>query len=122
MGFHFPSPGDLLNPGLEPVSPALAGGFFTTAPPWKRSREKIPTLKGVAVRMDHSATSPPCVYMVYGSSQSTGLPEQGVRRFPVQVRPPLQLRLLPSFLVGPFPVRVRPPLQLKLLHSFLLYL
>ena len=24
------SPGDLLDPGVEPVSPALAGGFFTT--------------------------------------------------------------------------------------------
>ena len=30
--FPFPSPGDLPNPGIEPVSltsPALAGGFFT---------------------------------------------------------------------------------------------
>ena len=26
---------DLPGPGLEPVSPALAGGFSTTAPPWK---------------------------------------------------------------------------------------
>ena len=24
-----PSPGDLPNPGIEPVSPALAGGFLT---------------------------------------------------------------------------------------------
>ena len=32
------SPGDLPNPGIKPaslVSPALAGGFFTTAPPGK---------------------------------------------------------------------------------------
>ena len=31
----FPTPGDLPSPGIEPVSlasPALAGGFFTTAP------------------------------------------------------------------------------------------
>ena len=28
---------DLPGPGLEPVSPALAGGFFTTAPPGKPS-------------------------------------------------------------------------------------
>ena len=30
----FPSPGELPNPGIEPkflVSPALAGGFFTTS-------------------------------------------------------------------------------------------
>ena len=26
----FPPPGDLPNPGIEPPSPALAGGFFTT--------------------------------------------------------------------------------------------
>ena len=28
----FPSPGDLPNPGIKPMSPALAGGFFTTEP------------------------------------------------------------------------------------------
>ena len=33
-GSPFPSPGDLPNPGIEPMSPALAGGFFTTDPPW----------------------------------------------------------------------------------------
>jgi len=26
----FPPPGDLPNPGIKPMSPALAGGFFTT--------------------------------------------------------------------------------------------
>ena len=29
------SEGNLPNPGIEPVSPALAGGFFTTEPPGK---------------------------------------------------------------------------------------
>ena len=28
----FPTPGNLPDPGIEPVSPALAGGFFTTDP------------------------------------------------------------------------------------------
>ena len=28
-GWSFPSPGDLPGPGMEPVSPALAGKFFT---------------------------------------------------------------------------------------------
>ena len=28
-------PGDLPDPGIEPASPALAGGFFTTEPPEK---------------------------------------------------------------------------------------
>ena len=27
-GFPFPPPGDLPDPGIKPVSPALAGGFF----------------------------------------------------------------------------------------------
>ena len=29
-GLPFPSPADLSDPGIEPTSPALAGGFFTT--------------------------------------------------------------------------------------------
>ena len=35
----FPPPGDLPDPGIEPmspVSPALVGGFFTTEPPGSR--------------------------------------------------------------------------------------
>ena len=31
-GLPFPSPWDLLDPGIIPASPALAGGFFTTEP------------------------------------------------------------------------------------------
>jgi len=31
----FPPPGDLPDPGIKPMSPALAGGFFTTEPPGK---------------------------------------------------------------------------------------
>ena len=34
-GLPFPPPGDIPDPGIEPVSPALAGGFFTTEPPRK---------------------------------------------------------------------------------------
>ena len=34
-GLPFPSPGDLPDPGIEPVCPALADGFFTTEPPGK---------------------------------------------------------------------------------------
>ena len=35
------SPGDLPNPGIEPVtlkSPTLAGGFFTTSATWEASK------------------------------------------------------------------------------------
>ena len=42
-GLPFPSPGDLRDPGMEPVSltsPALADGFFTTSAPWM-SRMKM---------------------------------------------------------------------------------
>ena len=37
-GLPFPTPGDLLFPGIEPASPAsfeLAGGFFTTGTTWE---------------------------------------------------------------------------------------
>ena len=34
-GLSFPSPGDLLDPGIEPTSPALAGELFTTKRPGK---------------------------------------------------------------------------------------
>ena len=34
-GLPFPSPEALSNPGIEPTSPALAGGFFTAEPPEK---------------------------------------------------------------------------------------
>ena len=35
MGFHFLIQGGLPSPGIELVSPALAGGFFTAEPPGK---------------------------------------------------------------------------------------
>jgi len=34
-GLPFSTPGDLPNPGTQPVSPAWAGGFFTAEPPGK---------------------------------------------------------------------------------------
>ena len=37
-GLPCPPPGDLSDPGVEPGSPALAGGFFTTEPPGKSSK------------------------------------------------------------------------------------
>ena len=37
IGFPFPSPGDLPNPGIETKTPMVAGGFFTTEPPGKPS-------------------------------------------------------------------------------------
>ena len=43
-GLPFPSPEELPDPGIEPTSlvpPALAGGFFTTAPPGKLKRKMV---------------------------------------------------------------------------------
>ena len=37
-GLPFSSPGDLPDPGIKPVSSALAGGFFDTEPPGKPLR------------------------------------------------------------------------------------
>jgi len=34
-GLPFPCPRDLLDPGIEPTPSALAGGFYTIAPPGK---------------------------------------------------------------------------------------
>ena len=42
-GLPFPPPGDLPNPRLEPASPALAGGFFTTVPLGKSSQVLVDT-------------------------------------------------------------------------------
>jgi len=40
-GLPFASPGDLPDPGINPWSPALAGGFFTTELPVKFLRKHI---------------------------------------------------------------------------------
>ena len=38
-GLPFPSPGELLDPGIKLMSPELAGGFFTIEPP---AKPKVP--------------------------------------------------------------------------------
>ena len=44
----FPSPGDLPNPGIKPVSLALAGGFCTTEP---QGKPYIFTLQGILQKL-----------------------------------------------------------------------
>ena len=46
-GLPFPSPGDLPDPGTEPTSPTLAGGFFTTEPPGKSTGKGCQPINGV---------------------------------------------------------------------------
>ena len=47
-GLPFPPPGDLPDPGIEPASPALAGGFFTNEPPGKPTYWPISLLINLA--------------------------------------------------------------------------
>ena len=47
---------DLPRPGLKPVSPALAGGFLTTAPPGKTSKTRILSFE----RLGYLTTFTPC--------------------------------------------------------------
>jgi hypothetical protein len=44
-GLPFPFPGNLPNPGIKPMSPAFAGGFFTTEPPGKFFENVCPAFK-----------------------------------------------------------------------------
>ena len=40
-GLSLPTPADLPNPGMEPVSLALAGGSFATEPPGKSPQHSL---------------------------------------------------------------------------------
>ena len=44
-GLPFPSPWTLSDPGIKPISPALAGRFITTAPPGKTPKKYDLSLK-----------------------------------------------------------------------------
>ena len=44
-GSPFPSPGDLLDPGIEPRSPALQADALTSAPPGKPLNTRIQSLR-----------------------------------------------------------------------------
>ena len=42
----FPPPGDIPDPGIEPASPALASGFFTTElAAWEAHEGRVPEVK-----------------------------------------------------------------------------
>ena len=56
-GLSFPSPGDLLDPGIKAesrVSPALAGGFFTAAPPGTNADSPYGTIPQVSSHLHGS--------------------------------------------------------------------
>ena len=62
-GLPFPPPGNLPEPGMEPTSPALTGGFFTTEPPGKpylpHAAAAAKSLQSCPTRCDPIDGSPP---------------------------------------------------------------
>ena len=51
-GLLCPSPGDLPRPGtkpMSPMSPGLAGGFFTTSATWEALQSERPSLKNLQI-------------------------------------------------------------------------
>ena len=75
-GLPFPPPGDLPNPGIEPSSPALAGGFFTTEPHGKPvpyfKRHHLINFSGTFLRAEVVFVPPP---LHKGSCLTLKLPE-----------------------------------------------
>ena len=63
-GLPCPHPGDLPNPGIKPIYPALVGGFFTPCATWGVSLPPSLTTSGLfglvclLLRLIHTATSP----------------------------------------------------------------
>ena len=51
-GLPFPTPEHLLNPGIESVSPALAGGFFAIGATWEAQSLLCALVKYLVVRCD----------------------------------------------------------------------
>ena len=45
-GVPFPSPGDFLDPGIEPASLVFVGGFFTTELPGKPKYSEYSVISG----------------------------------------------------------------------------
>ena len=65
-GLPFPSLGDLPNPGIEPASPVLAGGFFTIEPPGKPKSVEANKEMRFGFKTDHSTYKAAEVKMLMG--------------------------------------------------------
>ena len=59
-GVPFPPTGDLFDPGIEPTSPGLAGGFFAKAPPGK------PVNVHKDIKKAHTITEVPSIRQPHG--------------------------------------------------------
>ena len=64
---------DLPGPGLEPVSPALAGGFLTTVPPGKPSSEPFLSIQFTGNKYIHVVVQPQSITRTISSSQTKTL-------------------------------------------------
>ena len=101
-GLVFPSAGHLPNPGVEPASPALGGGFLTSEPPGKPSEH-------CACMLSHFS----CVQLfvtpwaVACRSSVSGILQARILKWVEMPSPSLQ---------GIFPIRVSNPHLLHLLH------
>ena len=79
-GLPSPPPGDLPNPGIEPISPAspaLAGRFFTTEPPGKPSNYIVVVLSCIRLcetPMDYSLTGSSVHGLLQAKEYWSGLP------------------------------------------------
>ena len=82
-GLPFPSAGDLLNPRTEPisfVSPALAGGFFTTSATWDPWWTPIHTSKPIPnIQEDFPSPQafPSCLSQLQSPSSGSVLTSRG---------------------------------------------
>ena len=81
-GWPFPTLGDLPNPGIESVflmSPVLAGGFFTTAPPGKlQSHYEI--TESTSLEEEMATHSSILGWRIPGTQEPGGLPSMGLHR------------------------------------------
>ena len=89
----FPSPGDLPDPGIDPASPALAGGFFTAEPEGKplSTHYQLKCCKNAG----HHQFLLPVLQPWHGENNSTVLIEQRVMKSPH--RQHCGVAVLPSF-------------------------
>ena len=79
-GLPFPPPGGLPDPGIEPVSPELAGGFFTTEPPRKPPRLRyFPTIPKMCFTFFSHLLPWPTFSLLYrtGAGRGWGQEEKG---------------------------------------------
>ena len=76
IGLPFPSPGDFPGPGIEPLSPALAGGFFTAEPPEKPCCAYVFTNK--SINNNHLPLLCTCGARTFHLTGSPGQPSKGV--------------------------------------------